>query len=848
MQLIFCWLRQQLSGLLFCFVIVSFSTLCNPLQAQYTITGKITDAQTGDPIPFASIALKGTTIGVSTSFEGFYTIKAKKLTDSLIITSVGYTIKTKSIDPTQTTQTINIQLVPSVTQLIEVVVSAGENPAFAILRRVRENRFRNDPKRLAAYQYESYSKIEVDVDNLSEKFKKRKVVKKITKVIDEFDKLAGEDGQPVLPMFLSESISDVYYINSPQRKKEYIRKTKVSGVGVKDGSFVSQLIGNSFQNYNFYESYVNIVQKDFASPIGENWKGVYKYFLADSLWMDSVFCYEIEFEPKVAQDLAFTGKMWIDKKTNALYPIDATIGKQANLNYIEKIKIQQEMQPTAEGAWLPAKIRTTFDIAEVSKNSAGMLAKLYVSNRNMVVNQPKPLSFYDLPVEMAEDFADHTPQYWDEARHDSLSAEDQQALAMIDSVRDIPVVRTYVQIVDLAVNGWKKVGILDIGPYLSMIAYNPVEGVRTRVGFRTNTDFSKRWILRGYIGYGFSDHKLKYAGEINHILSRRRWTVIGMSHSFDIERVGITQEIIGNNKLFYAFTRFGSRGSFYQTENKVFVKSEPIKGIILSAAFVGSHFNPVGLPYYNFGYYPVNGDTHLRHEFQDNRIELELRVAKNETYVMDGNERITLGTKRTPVLTFRYTKGLKGFLGGDFSYDKFSASAFQTLRVGQFGRSNYRLSVGYTPSRLPYPLLFTHLGGGGVRNLLYNRFSYNMMGFFEFVSDQYASLMWDHNFEGWLFNRIPGIQKLRWRLVASANILYGGQRSENKNVVPATDPDENRILEFGRLRPSVPYVEVGYGIDNIFRVLRIQAFHRLTYLNHPHVHPFGVKASVHFHF
>ena len=843
-------------------ILVSLLVLLSTSQAYsqqtYTLSGKVTDALTNDPVPFASIALKGTSLGTTTSFEGFFTLKTTILTDSLLITSVGYAPKSKALAKNTISQTINIQLTPFVSQLQEVVIGSGENPAFAILRKVRENRFQNDFKRLSAYQFESYSKTEIDVDNLSEKFKKRKVVKKITKVLDEFEKLAGEDGQAVLPVFLSESVSDVYYRQLPQRKKEIIHKTKITGVGVKDGSFVSQLIGGSFQNYNFYNNALSILGKDFVSPIGEEWKSTYKYFLADSIKIDNTFCYELEFEPKRKQDLALSGKMWIDTRTFALRQIDATIGKEANLNYIDKIKIQQESEQTADGAWIPAKSRMVFNIAEVSKNAAGMLAKFYVSNRNFVVNQPRELRFYDLPLETEADFNKFDKDFWKQARHDSLSREDKQAIAMIDTLRNIPVVKTYVEITDLAVNGWKKAGKIDLGPYIYAIAFNPVEGLRLRLGLRTNADFSKKWVLRGLLGYGTRDQVLKYGMEVNYIFSRKHWTVLGASHYYDIERVGITQEQAGNNKLFYAFTRFRSRGSFYENENRIFFKTEPVKGVMLSVTLAGQHFNPVGYPNYNFGYYEngSNGepDQVLRREFQDNRLELELRLSKNETFLMDGNERITIGTKRTPVLTFRYIRGLQNWVGGDFDYHKFTATAFQTLRLGLLGRSSYRFSLGYTPSVIPYPLLFTHLGGGR-NNFLYNRFAFNTMGFFEFVSDKYASLMFDHSFEGLFFNRIPGIRKLKWRMVASANVLYGSERKENNDLVPKTDASNEPVLEFGYLKPHIPFAEVGYGIDNIFKIFKIQAFHRLTYLNHTNpntpnytIKPFQIKASLHFSF
>jgi hypothetical protein len=126
------------------------------------------------------------------------------------------------------------------------------------------------------------------------------------------------------------------------------------------------------------------------------------------------------------------------------------------------------------------------------------------------------------------------------------------------------------------------------------------------------------------------------------------------------------------------------------------------------------------------------------------------------------------------------------------------------------------------------------------------------MNYFEFVSDQFASIQYNHNFEGLLFNRIPLIRKLKWRLIGSANVLMGSQRSANQEIMKEVDkPLRAKFVDrysFDSLDPSKPFAEVGYGIDNIFKVFRLQAFHRLTYLDNPKAERFRVMASVNLSF
>jgi hypothetical protein len=851
--------RKVVRLLTFCVIVFAHQSVF----AQYIITGRITDAKNGDPLPFATVGLKGANamnIGAQTNFEGVYTIKTKYKADSIYVSTVNYKKKSKALDKNADSQTIDFQLQAEPKSLDEVVVYSGENPAYKILRKLRENAEKNDRKRLTAFEYDSYSKMELDVDNISDKFKEKKVMKQIQGAIEKFEKIAGEDGKAVIPVFISETISKFFYRESPGRKKEMILKNNIKGVGVKEGSFVSQLVGgNIFANYNFYDNFVPFLGKDIISPVGNNWKGTYSWYISDTTNVDGHVCYGMEFDPKNDKDLVFTGKIYVDSTSYALVQIDATVGKQANINFIDKIKISQELEQTSEGGWLPSKTRFLIDIAEISKSSAGMLLKMYISNKNFTVNQPKELSFYDIPVEIAEDSKETDSKYWLEARHESLSAQDILADRLIDTIRNVPIVKTYVEVAEIITSGYKRFNKFAIGPYLNLFSVNNVEGLRTRFGFKTLANFDKHLILKAWVGFGTKDLVFKYGGEANYILSRRHWTVAGIKHSYDIERLSLTPELIGDNKIFYAFTRWGNySGAFYRRENEIFLKTEPTKGVSFNVAFTTRNFDP--LFDFQFRTSPELGiKSPTLDGYDDSFITVEARFAKGETFLMDGNERVGLGTKRVPVITLGYQHGIKGVLGSNFNYDKFTAKIYQSFRLGNLGRSDYTIQAGYIPTDLPAPLLFPHLGN---QTFFYNRAAFNTMHFFEFVSDKFVSLNYNHNFEGLLFNRIPAIRQLKWRLIASANVLYGSQRESNlelmKDAIPVINPkirgNELRPrYNFSSLDPDIPYVEVGYGIDNIFKIFRIQAFHRLTYLDH--VSPsgalpksFALKMSVHFSF
>lgn len=801
------------------------------------IRGKVTDAKTGEGLPFVNVFLPGSNTGTTTDFEGFYRIESRVFYDSIKVTYIGYDSKVKALEKVGS-QTIDFQLAESLVQLDEVVIHPGENPAFPIMRKVIENKDQYDKRNLVAYQYESYNKIEVDINNISEKFKEKKIFKKVINLFDSLESMAGEDGEPILPLFLSESVSDFYYRQSPEKKREIIKKTRFKGVGLEDASLVSQVIGSTFQEYNFYQNYLTILNKQFISPISDSWQTFYYYLLTDSSFVNGEFCYKLEVDPKVKTDLAFYGSIWISKESYALKQVDLSITKNANLNYIEDITIQQELKETAAGPYLPSKNRILIRIANIDDQWAGFMAKFYTSNKDVKVNDPRDVKFYDEYLTLSESFDEDDESYWEGIRHDSLSNAEKYVYSMIDSINDLPLVKTYVEIIDIAVNGYKDFGPLEIGPYIYSYAFNNIENSRFRLGFKTNYLFSNHWTIRGYGAYGTGDGVFKYSGSLEYLLSRKHWTTFKISRTYDLFQVSVDPEKLENNNLFFSSTYWGTlRRPFYSEINELSARSDLFPGIIGSIGLRTETFEPH--EDYAFGYINEFGDT--ASTFRTTEVRARLRVTRNEKFILNDNDRISLGTSGWPIFTLSYTRGIRDFLDGDFNYDKLEFRVQKKVKMGFWGFSRYDLEMGKIYANVPYPLLNAHLGNA--ESIFYTSAAFNLMKRFEYVSDQYASLRWDHFFEGNILNRVPLLSKLKWRLLAHANVLFGSLNESNINIITERDENDRFVSPPVGLNQREPYVEVGYGIENIFKVIRVDAFHRVTYL-YPGAPRFGVKVSL----
>jgi hypothetical protein len=820
------------------FLLVSFGSL--NAKAQTTIvSGKVTEAATGTPVPFANVIFTGTLEGAITDFDGNFIAKTNLDTDSIEVRYVGFIKRVKPLVQGKN-QIINFQLDEDLVTLGEVIVYSGENPAFPILRKVVRNKNKNDMRSLDAYEYESYTKIEIDVDKIPDAIGKRRIISNITDVMDSIAQIAGEDGQPILPVFLSEAISRYYYRKDPTYRHENVLKTKVSGVGITDGTTSSQVIGASFQQYNFYQNWLSIISKEFVSPIADGWRLYYDFDLIDSLDVEGRFCYKLDFYPKREQDLAFSGSMWITQADYALMRIDATIPKTANLNFVEKMKIQQDLIQTEAGPWLPQKTRVVVDMAQINKVTPGILAKFYVSTKDYKINEPYEKNFYLNPVSMDESVGVYDANYWNEMRHDSLTSTEVHVFEMIDTLKNFPLVKHGMNAAKFAFNGYYRVGMLDYGPYTTFYGNNNIEGNRIGFGARSTIALSNKWVFGGHFGYGFGDDRWKYRVYVEHILKRQPWSKMKLEHVSEVEQIWLLNENLDPNGTFFLLSRFGNLTQPFNIQKTRWSFSRQL-GAGLSTDFSFKHEQFKSL--FDFQYYTSTRDLTTSRNYTVTEATISTRYAKDELFIIDDNNRVSLGTVRWPAFNLDYTLGINNILGSDFNYHKFKFSFEKRQKLAFLGISQFKLTSGFILGNVPYPLLYNPIGN---ETFAYVGFAYNLMDFFEFTTDKFVELRYRHSFEGLLLNGIPLLKKMKLRSIASADILYGQISDKNANLtVNPVDENGNELPLFTKLDHR-PYIELGYGVENIFRVLTVQAFHRITYIDQPDVNKFGLKFKIEF--
>jgi hypothetical protein len=810
------------------FIVFSIGCLVKTQAQEYTIRGRVFSSDSKEALPFVPVIIKGTTIGAQTDFDGNFVIKTNKLGDSIVATYFGYKRAARKINKNLETQELNIPMQNQGVALEEVTVKAGENPAHRIIRNVIAAKEKNNRDKLEAFEYETYNKVEFDLNRIPKEMRDRKVLKPIKFVFDNVDS-SFSDEKPSLPFFMIENISDFYFKKNPKRKREVVKASKITGI---ENTSISQVMGDMYQNINIYDNNILVFNKQFASPISDNGFFYYKYYLEDSSFIGNNWCYHIRFKPKRTNELSFTGNIWIADTTWGVKRLEMSIPKDANINFINSAGVTQEFT-YADSTWMLRKDRLTIDFSP-EKKSIGFYGRKTTSYKNIVLNKAHEDKFYELgdKIDVNDDATKKTDEYWQKNRHDSLSERELKIYKMIDTIQSLPIYKTWIDIFYVFVAGYAKVNNFEIGPYYNLVSYNRVEGTRFRVGGRTSRKFSRWYELNGYVAYGLLDQKYKYGLGFKSFLSKKpSRQLVGVDLKSDYEILGQSTNGFSQDNLFASFFRTSPLTNLTRVDNTTaWYERQWFPGLITRVSLAGSLYTPVGAAKYR--YYKKDGGIADKENLRNTEVRVNLRFAYKEKYVGGDFDRVSIGTK-WPIIQLNYAKSLQNAFGGEYDYQKVAVNLFDRVRITPIlGYTDYMLQAGKIWGTVAYPLLELH---GGNETYIYDYYAFNMMKYYEFGSDQFVSAAIFHHFEGLLFNKIPLLKKLKWREVISAKGVWGSVNQQNRNtlIFPAT----LKSLEKG------PYVEATAGIENIFKVFRVDALWRLTYPRPNPLDNFGIKFS-----
>ncbi|MBT4705864.1 MAG: carboxypeptidase-like regulatory domain-containing protein [Flavobacteriales bacterium] len=821
-------------------LIASFLTACaimacnSAVFGQKTIvTGKVYDPTSGEALPFVNVFFKDSKIGTTSDESGNYRIETYYPTDSLIASMVGYSRTGMKVKKDRA-QVLDFEMAVSGIALGTVNVVGDrkkKDPAVEIMKRVVRNKKANNREKLLAYEYDLYNKIEFDMNNVGESFRKRKVMKPFEFIFDNVDSTSEE--KPFIPIFLTESFSRYYYNKNPKHSKEIIEATKVAGV--KNES-VSQFLGDMYQSTNIYHNYVSAFGKSFVSPLSDFGPLSYKYFLLDSAILDQKYkCFKIAFLPRRKGELTFEGEMWVHDTTFAIKEIEATIGADANINWINGFTVKHTYDQAEDEVWMLTKEHVVVDF-NVSEKTIGFYGRKTSIYSDFKINETLNKSFFTAfnNVEVKEDANDKSDEFWSEKRPEQLSVNEANVYDMVDTIQNIPAFRTYVDIVTLFVTGYYEMKYFDLGQYYTFFSFNQIEGLRGRFGGKTNSDFSTKVELKGYIAYGLKDEQVKYEGATRLFLTKKPRQVLGLIHKRDLEQLGQSANAWQtDNILSSVFRRTPNNQLNAFEEYKVNYQVEYFPGLSNTLTFNRRDIWSVG----SFPFQKISSEGLVTeiNRIKTSEVTVGTRIAYDEKFISGNLDRVSLGT-RFPVVNASVSFGIKDFLDGNYNYQRININIQDRVAFNPLGQSDITIDAGKVWGDLPFPLL--HLFNGN-ETYFYDIYAFNLMNYYEFVADEWVNVFWVHHFNGLLFNKVPLIRKLKWREVATFRGAVGG-----------LSDDHLTELQFPTdlFKLTKPYFEAGVGVENILKIFRVDALWRLSYLNNPDVVPFGIRTTFQFDF
>lgn len=800
-----------------------------------TLHGKIIDSQTGEPVPFVHVLRKGTFEGNVSDTNGVFLFTGKfSAADSLKISAVGYKAQTVSAF---VSDTLLISLEPYLREINSVEIVAGENPAILLLRKVLQRKPVHNARYHPYCSYDSYSKVQVDLLNISKTPPKKGLLKEFAFMWNNID--TTDSNRTRLPIFFSETAADYYFRKEPFKEKELVKGTRVSGFNNPD---VSRMVTDASNRVDLYNEYLYIFNKNFPSPLNDNFHMHYYYYLDDSFTVEGVMHYWVNFEPKNVADPGFSGYMIVHGQDYAVTESRMTYRAQGNVNYIRGFDIEMYFERRPENIWFQHRQVMRADLTPLEKNED--IPGVYITKTGIYTKPrfeaPEDLTVFrgENKLVMNEEAFDKKEDFWQSRRPEELSSKEAMIYHSVDTLRRNSKFRIFKGVLSAIGSGYVRVGKIDIGNVQTFFSWNPVEGPRAKLGFRTNRFFSKKFTADFWVAYGFRDTRLKGGTELAYFplgIFKRRHN-IGVRAVYDMEQIGMSQNAMPLDNVFTSISRTSRLNRLTLTqEGVIHYEHDWFDGFITRIAAVYRRVMPKG----DFKFEEVEpGDgVHPLHEITNTELQFNLRFAYNDRR-LSGDFKRRVFVNKYPVISAEAARGFKGVFGSDYTYWRVKLRVSHRQKMGKLGYMDYMVEGGKIWGNLPYHLLEVHTGN---QSFINDDVAFNTMRYFEFVSDAYAAIHIENHFEGFFFNRIPLLKKLKWREFLVNKVLIGRLSSQNRQG-PLAFPEG-----LGGLKQ--PYWETGFGVENIFKVIRVDFLWRIGPIDNQLVkHRFYVKPSLYLRF
>ena len=862
-------------------ITVLFSLLLMTLSvwAQQMITGQIFDAKTGEPIPFASAQYLGHGVGVASDIDGNFQI-ARHNGWQLTFTSVGYVSQTINVN-SGIKSNIKISLKTDNKMLKEVTIktkrqrySRKNNPAVEMMKKVIAAKKQTDLSNRDFYQYNKYQKITLALNDFRPEVLDSPKYKKKQWLIDQIE-ACPYNNKLILPISVDETVSQKIYRKKPHDEKTIIKGINTQGINdlIQTGDILNTVMKEVFTDVNIYDDQIRMLQYPFTSPIGKDAIGFYRYYIEDTLYVDKDLCFQLHFLPNNQQDFGFRGDLYILADSSwQVKRCEMTIPKKSDVNWVENMQVVQEFTQLPDGSWV-LSVDDMFTEIKV----ASFLQQLAVI-RNTRIND---YAFDELPRQLfkgtKKEVKDvnammRSDEFWNQYRQVELTKGESQMGSFISNIENIKGFKYIIFGLKAHIENFVETGTkqhpskVDIGPINTMITKNFIDGIRTRISAQTTANLDSNLFLRGYVARGWGSKKWYYKGDVIWSFNKKEYLprefpqrTLTFSSTYDV--MSPSDKFIRTDKdnVFTAFKWSKvDKMMFYNRQTLTFEREEDW-GFRTTLQLKTEENEACGNLYFiplsedgdrskwtNWSNPPSpisSANSVPSQKIRTTELRAELRFAPGETFINTKQRRLPINLD-APVFTVSHTLGLRGVLGGEYSYNYTEASIYKRFWLNSWGKMDIKVKGGIEWEKVPFPLLIMP-----ETNLSYivQDYTFEAINNMEFPTDRFLSgqLYWDLN--GKILNRIPLIRKLKWREWLGFRILWG-ELSEKNNPYLDKNAGSPMLMYFPEgsyvINSNRPYMEFSVGIHNIFKIIHVEYVRRLNYNELPTAHKHGIRLKV----
>ena len=815
-----------------------------PLASQNLVTkvrGVVTDADSGEPVPFAAVFFKGTQTGLTADIDGRYSLETRDRDATVLICQLlGYDTVEKEVRYGVFTE-VNFKMHLTDNRLSGAIVKADDRKIRLLLANIEAHRDRNDPEQREWYSCEVYNKMELDLTHAKEQLQGPLFPKEFNLVFEYMD-TSSVSGVPYLPTLMSETILERRHRGNPLKDNETIVANRISGINPKL-NLLSQFTGSMYFKSNFYKPFVNCMNLEFPSPSNKNGLLYYNYFIVDSLQMDGRKTYVVRYHPKPGVSTpALDGEMRIDAEEFALRSVRAKMMRGGNVNWLRDIVIENDYQRLADSTWFfkQDKLYADFSIAlEDSTKMVSVLGNRLLSYDKVDFSPVADMREDEGMVKVLADANFKDEAYWEANRPVALTDSERKVYDMIADVQETNTYKWLYRITYALVDNYWNIGPIGIGPLTSLYSNSSLEGPRPQIGIHTSKELSDKFRSAAIIAYGFKDKEWKWKLSHEQIFQREPQRKLTAEFSYEAHQLGKGLSSLTNNNILSSFWGKSSRPIPYSElliryDHEFNMQVNGVASISLKR-YHNVMWDPTGPKDASGNHlYPAMyalerwDGTHFN-SIATNELRLKLRLSWEET-VNRGRYTKSYVYSDYPVVSIDLQGSVPGLrnLGADdpdIGYFMPQLHLEWQFRVPPLGKSLMYFRSGAIIGQVPWTLLNLYSANN---TMMTDNSAFSCMDYCEFASDTWAYLLWYHSFGGFFLGKIPLINKLQLREELTAKVAYGGLRDEN-NGLRAEYGAMTRFPFNTRSLDGVPYVELGVGLSNIFRMFRIDFTWRVTH-------------------